>query len=146
MKHTEKRGYMSEVNVELVKYDTKKTKKRKRSNLTVSARTEAAVIEKLERIHKNDKVESVHEIIWGNEIIKDPSKEKEERAVFRGTVKFYDPEKGFGFIKSSSDKEDLFFHSSGLKCESLLEDDIVDFEMGQGSKGPTAIQIRLVED
>ena len=58
------RGLMENIRVELVKYDMDKTKKRKRANFNVNERTEAAIITKLERIHKGEKVLVIHEIIW----------------------------------------------------------------------------------
>lgn len=132
---------MSEVNVDLVRYDTKKTRKRKRVNLIVSEQTEAAVIEKLEKIHKGDQVESIHEIIWGDAI---ESKKKKSRIVEKGIVHFFDEEKGFGFIFPDSGQGNLFFHSSALKGEKIYEDDLVEFEVTEGPKGPIAIHIKLV--
>lgn len=131
---------MSEVNVELVKYDTKKTKKRKRANLVVAAKTEAAVIEKLEMIHKGDQVETIHEIVWGEE------KKEPQRDVSRGAVKFYNDEKGFGFIESDTDEEDFFFHSTALNGEKLYDNDLVEFEKSVGPKGPIAIHIKLIKE
>ncbi len=135
---------MSEVNVELVKYDTLKTKKRKRANLIVSGKTEAAVIERLEKIHKGEKIEAIHEIVWGNIIVKAKTKKDVAGTVLRGVVKFYDEEKGFGFIDPDSNEKDLFFHTSALSGEMLYENDVVDFEMSVGPKGPIAIHIKLI--
>jgi cold shock CspA family protein len=135
---------MSEIKVELVKYDTKKTKKRKRANLIVSAKTEAAVIEKLEKIDKGDQVESIHEIVWGEAIVK--SKKGPEGTVYRGMVKFFDEEKGYGFIQPDEDEEDLFFHATALNGERLYEDDLVEFQMSVGPKGPIAIHIKLIQE
>jgi hypothetical protein len=56
---------MAKATVELVKYDMDKTKKRKRANFSVADKTEEAVIAKLEKIHKGEKVETIHEIVWG---------------------------------------------------------------------------------
>ena len=137
---------MSEINVELVKYDTKKTKKRKRANFIVSDKTEAAIIEKLEKIHKGDQVESVHEIVWGEPIDDTRTKTGEERTILTGVVKFYDEGKGFGFITPDSDEENLFFHSTALKGETLYEDEPVEYEMSVGPKGPIAIHIKLIKD
>ncbi len=53
----------------------------------------------------------------------------------RGTVKFFDNNKGWGFITDSEGK-DFFFHHSNIQMEghrALNEDDIVDFEIGQGT-------------
>lgn len=135
---------MPEINVELVKYDTLKTKRRKRANLIVSAKTEAAVIEKLEKIHKGDKIESINEIVWGEVIVKAKTKKDVAGTILRGVVKFYDEEKGFGFIDPDTNKEDLFFHSTALNGEKLYENDLVEFEMSVGPKGPIAIHIKLI--
>jgi CspA family cold shock protein len=137
---------MSEVNVELVKYDTIKTKKRKRANLVVSAKTEEAVIEKLEKIHKGDKVESIVEIIWGEATANAKGKKGAPAKVVTGVVKFYDEEKGFGFIDADDSNEDLFFHASALNGEMFYENDLVEFEKSEGPKGPVAIHIRLIEE
>ena len=51
-----------------------------------------------------------------------------------GTVKFYNNEKGFGFIKDDESSEDIFVHKTGL-IDSIREDDKVEFEVEQGRKG-----------
>jgi CspA family cold shock protein len=133
---------MPQINVELVKYDTEKTQKRKRANLLVDSKSEDAVIAKLERIHKGDKVKTIHEIIWG-EVKKS---KKKEVILFTGTVKFFDQEKGFGFIRPHEDMDDLFFHASALGGISVHDQDLVEFEVREGPKGPVAIHISLVEE
>lgn len=140
---TVQRGNMSQVSVELVKYDTEKTKKRKRKNLLVSAKTEEAVIEKLEKIHKGDKVMSIYEIVWAEET---EVKKEQSRKILRGVVKFYNEKEGFGFITPDSDAADLFFHSTALSGEVLYEDEVVDYEISIGPKGPIAIRIKLFEE
>ncbi len=55
-------------------------------------------------------------------------------------------EKGFGFIET--DKGDLFFHMSALQdvqFDQLQEGQHVEFERGQGPKGPCAEQVRLAD-
>ena len=133
---------MPEINVELVRYNTKKTKKRKRANFIVASQTEAAIIERLERIHKGDKVESILEIKWGETIDND----EDEAEIYTGIVKFYDIEKGFGFIEPDEDMEDLFFHASALGGQEIYDNDPVDFEVSIGPKGPIAIRIQFIED
>jgi len=59
----------------------------------------------------------------------------------KGTVKFYDETKGFGFIKPESGS-DVFVHSSALK-QTIKENDIVLFEVEQGKKGPNAVNVQL---
>jgi CspA family cold shock protein len=136
---------MAKIIVELVKYDTVKTKKRKRKDLIVDAKTEDSVIEKLEKIHKGDKIESIHEIIWA------PVEEKEIVAPstverFEGRVKFFDAEKGFGFIKARLDMDDLFFHASALGGIEIKDNELVEFEMSEGPKGLIAIRITCADD
>lgn len=65
----------------------------------------------------------------------------------KGTVKRVVAEKGFGFIKASSDEEEYFFHRSavvGAAFEDLREGETVTFEKGQGPKGPRAENVRPV--
>tara|TARA_R110000868_G_scaffold117600_12_gene312401 strand:+ start:21457 stop:21858 length:402 start_codon:yes stop_codon:yes gene_type:complete len=133
---------MPQYKVDLVKYDTVKTKKRKRENLIVEAKSEVAVIAKLERIHKGDKVQEVFEIVWGEEIIKPP--QMGDRLV--GTVKFFSEEKGYGFIKPDVDMKDLFFHASALGGQNVYDKERVEFEASEGPKGPIAIHIKLLDD
>ncbi len=132
---------MTKIIVEFVKYDTKKTKKRKRANLTVEAKNEESVIYKLEKIHKGDKVQTIHEIVWGE----DQFDEKDFATVITGTVKFFDAEKGFGFIKPDVDMDDLFFHVSALGGKTVHDQDVVQFERSEGPKGIIAIHIKLVD-
>lgn len=58
-----------------------------------------------------------------------------------GTVKFFNEEKGFGFIKEDNG-QDIFVHVSGLKAE-IRENDRVTFEVEQGRKGLNAVNVQL---
>ena len=58
-----------------------------------------------------------------------------------GKVKFFNTSKGFGFI-TQNEGEDLFFHVSELRAESANEGDQVEYEIGEGRKGPCAVNIR----
>ena len=59
----------------------------------------------------------------------------------KGKVKFFNTDKGFGFI-TQNEGEDLFFHVSELRDASANEGDQVEYEIGEGRKGPCAVNIR----
>jgi CspA family cold shock protein len=62
----------------------------------------------------------------------------------RGTVKWFNPVKRYGFIKQENG-QDIFFHASSiLGDKSLEEGDRVTFQVEQGLKGPKAIAVRKV--
>ena len=59
----------------------------------------------------------------------------------KGTVKFFNSMKGFGFIAGEDGKE-YFVHQTGLKeGVSLNENDSVEFEVEQGDRGPKAVNV-----
>ncbi|MES2836562.1 MAG: cold shock domain-containing protein [Bacteroidota bacterium] len=59
----------------------------------------------------------------------------------KGTVKFFNEAKGFGFIKEDNG-QDIFVHVSGLK-EEIRENDEVTFEVQDGKKGLNAVNVKL---
>ncbi|HPT22636.1 MAG TPA: cold shock domain-containing protein [Bacteroidales bacterium] len=61
----------------------------------------------------------------------------------KGTVKFFNESKGFGFIKEENTQKDYFVHSSGLK-DSIRENDEVTFDLEMGKKGLNAVNVKLV--
>ena len=61
----------------------------------------------------------------------------------KGTVKFFNATKGFGFITSTSGK-DYFIHSSALNGKPLTDGAKVEFETRQGQKGLEAFNVSLL--
>ena len=65
-----------------------------------------------------------------------------------GIVKWFNTDKGFGFIMPNDGTKDLFVHFSEFKNPtgdkpSLADNDKVTYEVGQGQKGPAAMNVRV---
>ncbi|MEN9685102.1 MAG: hypothetical protein RLZZ28_888 [Bacteroidota bacterium] len=58
----------------------------------------------------------------------------------KGTVKFFNEAKGFGFITNEDGTKEYFVHATSLK-EKVKQNDIVFFEVEEGAKGPMATQV-----
>ncbi len=67
-----------------------------------------------------------------------------------GTVRWFDPERGFGFLAPEDGTADLFVHASEIVSDSgarlLREGQAVEFEGGEGERGPQALQVRVTGD
>lgn len=67
----------------------------------------------------------------------------------QGTVKWFNPRKGYGFIKVDDANDDVFVHANeitgaGFRNE-LYQDQRVEFEIANGQKGPYAKNVRVIE-
>jgi CspA family cold shock protein len=65
----------------------------------------------------------------------------------QGTVKWFNSEKGFGFIAPDGGAEDVFVHYSEIQgggFRSLEENQRVEFQVGQGPKGPQATAVTAI--
>jgi CspA family cold shock protein len=72
---------------------------------------------------------------------------REKLSMTQGTVKWFNSEKGFGFIAPDGGAKDVFVHHSEIKGDgfrSLEENQRVEFEIGQGPKGPQALGVTAV--
>jgi len=65
----------------------------------------------------------------------------------QGTVKWFNPDKGFGFIAPDDGSPDVFVHHSSIQADgyrSLQENQRVEFTSSQDTKGPQADEVRPV--
>jgi len=58
-----------------------------------------------------------------------------------GTVKFFNEEKGFGFIKHDDSNKETFVHANGL-VDQIQADDKVEFDVQEGRKGLNAVNVK----
>ena len=64
----------------------------------------------------------------------------------KGTVKFYNESKGYGFIMDNETNQDIFVHASGLNQNvQLRESDEVTFEVQQGKRGLNAVNVEKAQ-
>jgi CspA family cold shock protein len=75
----------------------------------------------------------------------------EESTVPQGTVRWFDAERGFGFLALEDEGDDLFVHASEIVgnddgTRSLREGQSVEFEVGEGDRGPIARRVRITAD
>lgn len=60
----------------------------------------------------------------------------------KGTVKFFNESKGFGFITEDESNTEYFVHVSGL-IDQIREGDVVEFELKEGKKGLNAVNVKV---
>ena len=68
-------------------------------------------------------------------------RKRRKEKMSKGKVKFFNTNRGFGFITQNEGK-DLFFHVSELRGGSANEGDHVEYEVGESEKGPCAVNVR----
>jgi CspA family cold shock protein len=61
----------------------------------------------------------------------------------KGTVKFFNDAKGFGFITEEGSNKEHFVHISGL-IDEIRENDRVEFELQEGKKGLNAVNVKVI--
>jgi len=61
----------------------------------------------------------------------------------KGTVKFFNETKGFGFISEEDSNKDHFVHVSGL-IDEIREGDAVEFDLQEGKKGLNAVNVKVI--
>ena len=61
----------------------------------------------------------------------------------KGTVKFFNESKGFGFIIEEDSKNEYFVHISGV-IDEIKEGDVVEFELKEGKKGLNAVNVKVI--
>lgn len=79
-----------------------------------------------------------------NIAVSTPKKEEVEEVPLQGRVEFFNSDKGFGFIKDTSNTEKYFFHISNAPAE-IAEGNMVTFELERGEKGMNAVRIVLTK-
>ncbi len=61
----------------------------------------------------------------------------------KGTVKFFNDTKGFGFISDEDSNKEYFVHVSGL-VDEIREGDTVEYELQEGKKGLNAVNVKVI--
>ncbi|TVZ51310.1 cold-shock protein [Dokdonia sp. Hel_I_53] len=62
----------------------------------------------------------------------------------KGTVKFFNDTKGFGFINEEEANQEHFVHVTGL-IDEIREGDAVEFELKEGKKGLNAVNVKVID-
>ncbi len=62
----------------------------------------------------------------------------------KGTVKFFNDTKGFGFINEEEANQEHFVHVTGL-IDEVREGDAVEFELKEGKKGLNAVNVKVID-
>ena len=63
----------------------------------------------------------------------------------RGTVKFFNEDKGFGFIKHDESSKEFFVHVNGIVIGPIKQNDHVEFDVENSPKGMVAVNVKLIQ-
>ncbi|EGK00175.1 cold-shock protein [Dysgonomonas gadei] len=77
-----------------------------------------------------------------NIAVSTPKKEDMEDPILNGRVEYFNPDKGYGFIKHTGSTDKYFFHISSAPA-SITDGNMVTFELERGQKGMNAVRITL---
>ena len=69
-------------------------------------------------------------------------------SILKGTVKWFNSKKGFGFIEREDKEKDAFVHASAVKAAGmryLNEGDKLEFTLEDGPKGPSAVNLKKLD-
>jgi cold shock protein len=69
-------------------------------------------------------------------------------STLKGTVKWFNGKKGFGFIEREDKEKDAFVHASAVKAAGLKflnEGDKIEFDLEDGPKGPSAVNLKKID-
>jgi len=58
-----------------------------------------------------------------------------------GIIKFYNTNKGYGFVIEDETKEEIFFHVTGLVDQKIMTDDVVSFDVEKTDRGKKAVNV-----
>ena len=68
-----------------------------------------------------------------------------QELLHKGVITYFNEAKGYGFIRDMESHESIFVHANSLQ-EPVKENNIVVFEIGKGTKGPAAMNVRLFKE
>ena len=85
-----------------------------------------------------------HQVVAEDIAVSIPKKEETEVEPLKGRVEYFNPDKGFGFIKETSSVNKYFFHIKNAP-ERIAEGNMVTFELERGQKGMNAVRIELLK-
>lgn len=139
--------------LEKKKQQKRKEKEQRREERKANAKESASFDDMIAYVDENGNFSSTppdpnkKKVVKESDIVigvprQDPAAQKLE-AIRKGTVTFFNTDKGYGFIKDTETQESIFVHVRGL-TEEIKERDKVTFEVEMGPKGPNAFDVKVV--